>query len=77
MKQSFRYDRDDGKVFGCSFRKANYAHIYFGWVSEYPNKNAYNDYNPMRDRIIEHKSIPLADNKSESLNKLMEYVKIV
>lgn len=74
MKQSFHIEAKDGRVFGCSIRKANYNPIYFGWVSEYPSKEAYNNFDQTKHWYRDIKNIPLADTKEKSINELKEYI---
>ena len=72
VKQSFSFQWRDDRIFGCSFRKANYQDIYFGHITQYPNREAYNHYDFIRHQLIEYTNIPLADNKLDSATNLDE-----
>ena len=70
IKQNFTYYRKDGKIFGCSFKKAPNEQ-YFGWITEYPNKESYNKLTTWTD----YKNIPLEteiDNSKIALLKIVE-----
>ena len=70
IKQSFTHFRKDGKVFGCSFKLAPNGQ-YFGWITEYPNRKAYNKLSTWTD----WKNIPLDIEVNKSKDILLEYVK--
>ena len=54
IKQSFTFRWKDKRVFGCSFKLAPNGQ-YFGWVTEYRNKEEYCHPHEWRD----YKNIPL------------------
>ncbi len=70
MKQSFCFEWN-GKIFGCSFRKANYTNIFMGWVTVYDNRAEYKHPTHWTD----WKNIRLTENKSSSINKLKQFCK--
>ena len=71
IKQNFRFQWKDNRVFGCSFRKANYTDIYFGWVTVYENEQQYNH----PTRWTDYKNIPLETDKLKSLIAIKEFCK--
>jgi len=67
-KQSFCFKRNDGKIFGCSFRLAKNGQ-YFGWITEYENQKEYEHLTKWAD----YKNIPLESTIAESKVALQEY----
>lgn len=67
-KQSFHFKRNDGKIFGCSFRLAPNGQ-YFGWVTEYKNQREYEHPTEWTD----YKNIPLESTVAESKLALQKY----
>jgi len=73
IKQSFSFQWNDDRVFGCSFTIARNGQ-YFGRVSEYPNRDTYNGIKPLK-KWKEYKNIPLETEPLPSLIALKEFCK--
>lgn len=72
-KQSFTMYLEDGRVLGCSFRKANYNDSYFAWITEYTSVDSYN--NPkITDTFINYRHIVLGNTKEGSIEEIKKYV---
>ena len=73
IKQSFNFQWNDERVFGCSFKLAPNGQ-YFGWVTEYKNRDEYNHPEKLTT-YTDWKNIPLETDKLQSLIALKEFCK--
>jgi len=72
VKQSFHFEHKDGRIFGCSFRKARNGQ-YFGWVTIYPTKKDYEEIS-LTSTWQDFRNIPLQkENVIEAELELKEY----
>ena len=68
MTQHFNFDAN-GKVYGCSFRRANYSGIYFGRITEWRSRKDYDS--PNFDSVItEAYDIALEAETKEAAHEL-------
>ena len=72
MKQNFNFKHKDGRIFGCSFRKARNGQ-FFGWVTIYPTEKDYKEIS-LHSTWQDFRNIPLrSDTPIEASIELKEY----
>jgi hypothetical protein len=73
MNQHFNFEDKQGRIYGCSFRKANFQDIYFAWITQWKSREDYN-FPKLNSVICEVKDLPLkAITKEAAIEEIKEY----
>ena len=73
IKQSFNFQWKDKRVFGCSFKLAPNGQ-YFGWITEYKNRDEYNHPEKLTS-YKNFKNIPLETTPIDSAIAIRNFCK--
>jgi hypothetical protein len=65
MKQSFSF-KENGRVYGCSFRRGNYSDTYFGRITEWRSEEDFKNCSSYNSVISESFNIALDSTTSKA-----------